>query len=101
MVKGEVAYAQTVKHKIGRDFYVFGKNVRAKGSTCLPDNKHISVFSRVLAALDFTGTCCIDYKIENELPKLLEINPRYGASLTGETVRAIAPVAVVVPSVTV
>jgi hypothetical protein len=39
----------------------------------------------VPVALGFnTGTCCIDYKIDNGLPKLFEINPRYGASLTGD-----------------
>ena len=82
MVNGEVAYARTVKHKIGRNYYVFGQNVRAKRSILVHENEHIVVFLRMLANLDYTGTCCIDYKIDNGLPMLLEVNPRFGASLT-------------------
>ncbi len=84
MVNGEVVYDQTVKHNMGRDFYILGKDGKAERSIYLPKSEHIAIFSRLLATLDYTGTCCIDYKIENGLPKLMEINPRYGGSLTGD-----------------
>lgn len=76
--------------KRGGNFNVLGKNVKAQQSRYLLTNEHIAVFSRMLRALDYTGTCCIDYKIENGSPKLLEINPRYGASLSGDINRYLA-----------
>jgi glutathione synthase/RimK-type ligase-like ATP-grasp enzyme len=84
MVDGEVAYAQTVKHNMGQECYVFGKSTQSKRSTYLSESEHIAAFAPMLMALNYSGTCCIDYKIDNGVPKLLEINPRYGGSLTGD-----------------
>ncbi len=84
MAGDEVAYAQTVKYEIGRDFYVLGKNLHEQRRALLPENEFLATFSALLAELNYSGTCCIDYKMDNGRPKLMEINPRVGASLTAD-----------------
>lgn len=39
------------------------------------------VFSTMLKSIDFEGICCINYKVYNKLPYVLEINPRCCGSL--------------------
>ena len=34
--------------------------------------------------LDYTGTCCINYKLADGVPMLFEINPRFGATLCAD-----------------
>ncbi|MEH6583391.1 MAG: hypothetical protein V7754_15750 [Halioglobus sp.] len=43
---------------------------------------HLEVFADMLRAIGFEGLCCFDYKVLNGKPKVLEINPRFGSSLT-------------------
>jgi|GEM_PF-1111684 len=42
---------------------------------------HLPLFRDMLAAIGYEGLCCINYKIEDGRVRLLEINPRFGASL--------------------
>lgn len=37
----------------------------------------------VLAAMDYEGTCCFNYKMEQGQLRILEVNPRFGGSLVG------------------
>ncbi len=39
------------------------------------------LFASILQAIGFEGLCCIDYKIRNRRPYIMEINPRFGGSL--------------------
>lgn len=39
------------------------------------------LFERMLAAIGFEGLCCVNYKVVDGRPMLLEINPRFGGSL--------------------
>ena len=39
------------------------------------------LFEHMLAVIGFEGLCCINYKVANDRPMLLEINPRFGGSL--------------------
>ena len=41
----------------------------------------LELFARILRALDYEGTCCFNYKFADGTPKILEINPRFGASI--------------------
>ncbi len=43
---------------------------------------YLDVFSSILAAIGFNGLCCFNYKVANGLPMILEINPRFGGSLS-------------------
>ena len=45
----------------------------------------LDIFEKFLKPVNYTGTCCIDYKILNNVPIIFEINPRLGLSLTYES----------------
>lgn len=45
------------------------------------DQNIYNVFSNIIYTLNYTGICCIDYKIENNSVRIFEINPRIGMSL--------------------
>jgi len=84
MVHDKVVYAQTVKYEMARSVYVKGKNCEPLRLMFLPQSDHIALYARLLVELGYTGTCCINYKMDNGVPKLLEINPRFGGSLVGD-----------------
>jgi hypothetical protein len=42
---------------------------------------HLRLFRDMLAALGYEGLCCVNYKLEDGRVRILEINPRFGASL--------------------
>jgi hypothetical protein len=42
---------------------------------------YLDVFSSLLMAIGFEGLCCINYKVVDNRPFILEINPRFGGSL--------------------
>lgn len=42
---------------------------------------HLPLLERMLAALDFEGLCCFNYKERDGVPMVFELNPRFGASL--------------------
>jgi carbamoylphosphate synthase large subunit len=83
LINNEVVYAKTIKHEMQNDYCVMGARNKSR-MTYLEKSEHLAIFSRILAGLGFTGTCCINYKMHNGLPMLFEINPRFGASLSGD-----------------
>ena len=58
-----------------------GQNLNSGRRTYLQHSEYVAIFSRMLIELGYVGTCCINYKMERGVPKLLEINPRVGSSL--------------------
>ncbi len=44
--------------------------------------QYLDLFSSILKSINFDGLCCINYKIHNNRPIILEINPRFGGSLS-------------------
>jgi hypothetical protein len=42
---------------------------------------YLRLFARILTSIGFQGLCCVNYKVARRRPYLLEINPRFGASL--------------------
>ena len=43
---------------------------------------YLDIFAAILQAIDYEGLCCFDYKVANGKPKIFEINPRFGGSLS-------------------
>ena len=91
IVTGKVEYATHIyieNRKIVRSLnvkYIFNNEINIKGK-----DKSIKVigrcpyqkeFTTVLAAIGYEGLCCINYKVKDNLPLIIEINPRFGASL--------------------
>lgn len=42
---------------------------------------YLKLFRRILQTIGFQGLCCVNYKVADGRPYLLEINPRFGGSL--------------------
>lgn len=42
---------------------------------------HVALFRDMLAAIGFEGLCCVNYKLQDGRVRILEVNPRFGASL--------------------
>ncbi len=42
---------------------------------------YLELFASILKSIGFTGLCCVNYKMKDHSPFLLEINPRFGGSL--------------------
>lgn len=78
--KGNVLSSINVEYKYDTDIYIKGKNpwVDLRTTAC----PHIELFCSVLQRIGFEGLCCINYKVSNNQPLLLEINPRFGGSLS-------------------
>ncbi|HEX9191475.1 MAG TPA: ATP-grasp domain-containing protein [Candidatus Deferrimicrobiaceae bacterium] len=78
--KGKALSTVTVEYKYDTDIYIKGKNqwVYTRSSDC----PYVELFCSVLQRIGFEGLCCIDYKVSNNQPLLLEINPRFGGSLS-------------------
>lgn len=43
---------------------------------------YLDIFENILRIIGFEGLCCVNYKIANGMPMVLEINPRFGGSLS-------------------
>lgn len=80
-VHDEIAYAQTVKYEFVEKVYAKGQHFCLKRRTYLSNNDHLDAFAKILRSVEYTGTCCIDYKMQDGQPQILEINPRGGSSL--------------------
>jgi len=92
-VAGEVEYAAHLLLSGGRIVdaltveYRFGAPFHLKGTRDSPDclrmarNGHLGLFRAMLASIGFEGLCCINYKMCDGRPLVLEVNPRFGASL--------------------
>jgi predicted ATP-grasp superfamily ATP-dependent carboligase len=93
LVTGNKEYASHIVFKNGkivshiricytydREQYIQGKVIYVSKGVCKP--KFDAEFTKVLEAIKYEGLCCIDYKVKDGLPKIFEINPRFGGSLT-------------------
>jgi predicted ATP-grasp superfamily ATP-dependent carboligase len=69
-----------IKYFFSNDTFVKGKDksICTKISKC----PYLDLFSSILDAIDYEGLCCFNYKVVNGKPLILEINPRFGASLS-------------------
>ena len=43
---------------------------------------YIEIFKSILIYINYEGLCCFNYKVINGRPLIMEINPRFGGSLT-------------------
>jgi hypothetical protein len=79
-VDGRPAFDSTLEFTFGRDHFIRGLRCEADCSRKI-DTPFADVFGAILKALNYTGTGCFNYKIENGRPKIFELNPRAGGSL--------------------
>ena len=75
----KIIYALNIKYVFEIEFPIKGKDkpIYTKICSC----PYLDLFSSILELIDFEGLCCFNYKISNDIPKIFEINPRFGGSL--------------------
>ncbi len=67
--------------------YVFDQPISIKGRDrylyqIVTRCAYLDIFSAMLKCIQFEGLCCINYKVRDDQPMIMEINPRCGASLS-------------------
>lgn len=80
-IDGRIVYALTIAYGYATDYPIKGRSAPAYMLLC--GCPWLSLFASMLSALDFQGLCCVNYKMRNGEPVVLEINPRLGRSATG------------------
>jgi len=77
---GRIRRALCIEHDMAQEMSVNGRlrPSRQRIVRC----RHLPVFARMLAALEFEGICNIDFKLRDGKPVVMEINPRVGTSLS-------------------
>ncbi len=77
---GRVACSMTVEYRFDSPEYIKGKSAGSGVSRVVPC-RHLKPFSAMLASIGFEGLCCVNYKLRDGRPLVMEVNPRFGASL--------------------
>lgn len=75
---GKVVSELTVEYTFSSDKAIKVKDKAARRYGHCPD---IRVLEAMLRALRYDGLCCFNYKIENGVLIVIELNPRFGVSL--------------------
>ncbi|MCF4127464.1 hypothetical protein [Methylobacterium sp. SyP6R] len=79
---GRIVHAYTVAYDMGEQPFVKGQWCQHRSMTGSHDERFLDVFADILRIAGFTdGTCCFDYKVVDGIPKIFEVNPRFGWSL--------------------
>ena len=82
-MEGRLRYVLTYEHTFDSEYFIKGKWANYRSWRKI-DTPFIEVFVSILENLNFTGTCCFNFKLANGVPKIFEMNSRYGATLTLE-----------------
>ncbi|MDE2465431.1 MAG: ATP-grasp domain-containing protein [Alphaproteobacteria bacterium] len=78
---GRIVYALDVEYSYNTDYPINSKTEPAL--MMIRPCSWTSLFSDMLASIGYEGLCCVDYKMRDGEPVVLEINPRLGRSATG------------------
>jgi len=81
--RGEIVYHFTTVFRMNNDRSIKGIEQNGRYIGVFDANPYLSIFQKMLNLVEFkSGICCFDYKIADGSPKIFEINPRFGGSLT-------------------
>ena len=80
MRQGQIVSAINVQYAFGNANPVKGRDRASYTRVC--SCPYLELFADILTATGFDGLCCVNYKVRDNRPLLLEINPRFGGSLT-------------------
>ncbi|QRZ15539.1 hypothetical protein JWJ88_14430 [Paracoccus methylovorus] len=82
--QGRIVFARTAKFDMPDIPHVKGINTGYNKLEWQEGSEHLDLFDDILNAIGFhDGTCCIDFREVDGKPRIFEINPRLGGSLTG------------------
>jgi hypothetical protein len=92
IIRGNTEYATHIIFKQGKILhslnikYIFHLEMGIKGKdesiTRICHCPYLEIFSAILKSIGFEGVCCFNYKVRNNIPYIIEINPRFGGSLS-------------------
>ena len=92
IISGRYEYATHIVYKDGRIVnslnikYMFRSEISIKGKdeslTAICACPYLKIFASILAFIGYEGLCCFNYKVRDKIPCIIEINPRFGGSLT-------------------
>lgn len=79
----KLQYFQTFKFTFQNANFVKGKTSPPfKTSVIIPvETVHAEIFEKILQEINYHGVGCFDYKIQDGVAKIFELNPRVGGSL--------------------
>ena len=78
-VNQKIQCSINIKYTFKIDTPIKGKNTEFKREMCTCPYLHL--FSSILLSIGYEGLCCFNYKLIENNPFILEINPRFGGSL--------------------
>ena len=81
-VDGEILFHTHVRYRAAGELAVHGVRHTPIGNAVMPELELDPWLARAVRLLRYTGTGCIDYKMLAGVPRLFEINPRFGWSLS-------------------
>ena len=81
--RGEIVYHFTTVFRMNNMQAIKGIDQNGKYIGTFDADKYLFIFRDALNLVGFkNGICCFDYKISDGIPRIFEINPRFGGSLT-------------------
>lgn len=80
-VDGVVRYARTIRYRMAGPHEVRSATNPPVAAVFDDGGGDHPLLAGMLAALDYQGTACVNYKRAGATPMILEINPRFGGSL--------------------
>ncbi|MFT3897231.1 MAG: hypothetical protein QM719_05985 [Thermomonas sp.] len=80
VIGGRIAAALTVEYGFTHDLHKKSRE-HPPHYRRLRRSTHLPLFRDMLAAIGYEGLCCVNYKLDGGRVRLLEVNPRFGASL--------------------
>jgi len=82
-VNGAVRFHIAYRYDMGQPLGVRGAVDRPSATEPVDPDAVLDRCTAILDALDYEGTSCFNYKLEEGELRILEINPRFGGSLVG------------------
>ena len=82
MAAGRNVFMRSVEFGFTEPLHVKGKSFQHASQALVDHRRHSALFEDVMNSFDFQGFCCFNYKLVDGVPKIFEVNPRYGASMT-------------------
>ena len=74
-----IVHSMNIEYKFNTETPIKGKDKSIYTMIC--HCPYLDVFAAMLTSIGFNGLCCVNYKVCDNHPFLLEINPRFGGSL--------------------
>lgn len=79
---GRSRFIRTVAFNFAETLFVKGRHFTPVSQECVDHACYRTLFEDILGCVGLEGICCFNYKLDAGTPKIFEVNPRYGASLT-------------------